>query len=71
MKLLTSFFEIPWLLTVLISYFAAKYNNALDMFPSNILAKLMRLNKLEVFQATDTERQNVSVAKLFNNDKAS
>jgi len=41
------------------------YNNALEMFPTNIMASMMHLQKSELFTATEQERENVSVKDLF------
>ena len=50
------------------SYNAAvtDYNNAIEMFPTNILAGMMSYKAKTVFEAGETERQNVDVKKLFN-----
>ncbi|MCU0849321.1 MAG: LemA family protein [Spirochaetes bacterium] len=41
------------------------YNNALEMFPSNVFAALLRYKHKEVFTAAEEEKENVSVKKLF------
>lgn len=41
-------------------------NNAIEMFPTNIIARWMNLNRRAVFEITVTERQNVDVNALFN-----
>lgn len=41
------------------------YNNGIQTFPRNILAKQMNMKAKEVFVIPDTERQNVDVSKLF------
>lgn len=41
-------------------------NNAIEMFPTNIVAGWMNLNRRAVFEITLTERQNVDVNALFN-----
>lgn len=41
------------------------YNNALEMFPSNIVARMMKLEKKEVFNIPEAERKNISVQNLF------
>ncbi len=41
------------------------YNNALEMFPSNVFASLLRYKHKEVFTATEEEKQSISVKKLF------
>lgn len=42
------------------------YNNALEMFPSNIMAGLMRYQKKVFFEIAGSERANVDVGTLFN-----
>ncbi|HOO84656.1 MAG TPA: LemA family protein [Prolixibacteraceae bacterium] len=42
------------------------YNNAIQTFPSNIMAGMMSLKRKEVFVIPETERQNVDVKNLFN-----
>ncbi|MFA5330481.1 MAG: LemA family protein [Prolixibacteraceae bacterium] len=42
------------------------YNNAIQMFPGNLLAGMMQLSAKEVFAATEAERSNVNVKNLFN-----
>ncbi len=44
-----------------------EYNNALEMFPSNIIANMMGYHLRDVFVATAQERQNVDVDQIFNN----
>lgn len=41
-------------------------NNAIEMFPTNIVAGWMNLSRRAVFEITLTERQNVDVNALFN-----
>lgn len=41
-------------------------NNAIEMFPTNIIARWMNLSRRAVFEITVTERQNVDVGALFN-----
>jgi LemA protein len=41
------------------------YNNAIEMIPTNIMASFMRLQRKQVFEIPDTERQNVNVKELF------
>ncbi len=41
------------------------FNNAIQVFPSSIIAGMMNLTQKEVFEITETERQNVNVANLF------
>lgn len=40
-------------------------NNAIEMFPSNIMAKIMNLKTRSLFEITESERQNVDVKSLF------
>ena len=42
------------------------YNNAIEMFPTCVLAGMMNYKKKELFEASDVERQNVNVGNLFN-----
>lgn len=41
-------------------------NNAIEMFPTNLMAGWMNLQRRAVFEITVTERQNVDVNALFN-----
>lgn len=41
-------------------------NNAIEMFPTNLMASWMRLERRAVFEITHNERQNVDVGALFN-----
>lgn len=41
------------------------YNNAIEMFPGNLLSGMMLLKSKQVFTATETERGNVNVKNLF------
>ncbi len=41
------------------------YNNAIEMFPSNLIAYFMKLSTLEVFKANETEKSSVSITTLF------
>jgi LemA protein len=41
------------------------YNNAIQMFPGNLLAGMMLLKTRELFTASETERGNVNVKNLF------
>lgn len=40
-------------------------NNAIEMFPTNIMASLMGYARRQLFEISDEERQNVSVGELF------
>ena len=42
-----------------------QYNNAVEMFPSNIIALLIGFKIKEWFEASKEERQNVNVENLF------
>ncbi len=42
------------------------YNNAVEMFPTNILASMMNYRRKKVFEIPDAERRNVDVKDLFN-----
>ncbi|ELS01814.1 hypothetical protein Xen7305DRAFT_00015200 [Xenococcus sp. PCC 7305] len=44
-----------------------EYNNALEMFPSNIIANMMGYRIKDVFVATAAERQNIDVDRIFIN----
>jgi LemA protein len=37
------------------------YNNAIEMFPTNIIASMMHLTKKEVFEIPDNEKENIKV----------
>lgn len=41
------------------------YNNALEMFPGNIMAALMRYRKRRFFEMVEQEKVNVDVGNLF------
>lgn len=40
-------------------------NNAIDMFPSNILAGMMKLKKRDFFEILDFEKKNTLIKELF------
>jgi LemA protein len=42
------------------------FNNAIQTFPSNLIAGIMKLQRKEVFVIPEAERQNVDVKSLFN-----
>ena len=44
------------------------YNNAVEMFPSNIMARWMRYDTMEVLQIEEAQRGNVSAKDLFGNN---
>jgi LemA protein len=50
------------------SYNAAvtDFNNAVEMFPTNIVANMMHYSRRQLFEASESERQNVNVGNLFN-----
>jgi LemA protein len=41
------------------------YNNGIEMFPSNMIAGAMRYGRKAVFEASESERNNVNVSQLF------
>lgn len=41
------------------------YNNAIEMFPTNIMANSMGYSRKQVFEIPETERKNVDVNDLF------
>lgn len=41
------------------------YNNAVEMFPTNIMASMMAYKQKRLFEITDKERENVDVAAMF------
>ncbi|MCK5345459.1 MAG: LemA family protein [Candidatus Heimdallarchaeota archaeon] len=43
------------------------YNNAVEMFPTSIMAQMMNYKRKKVFEITEAERQNVNVGQLFDN----
>jgi len=42
------------------------YNNAVEMFPTNIMANMMNYQLHDLFEISEEERQNVNVEELFN-----
>ena len=46
------------------------YNNALEMFPTNIVADMMSLTPATLFEAEEGERENVNVRSLFDAKKS-
>ena len=38
-----------------------KYNNKIQMFPSNVIASMFKFTKKEFFEAKNEERENVQV----------
>jgi len=43
------------------------YNNAVEMFPTNIMASVMSYKLKKVFEIVEAERKNVNVKDLFSN----
>lgn len=43
-----------------------EYNNAIEMFPSNIIANYMKYTPKDLFVTTEEERGNVNVGDLLN-----
>jgi LemA protein len=43
------------------------YNNAVEMFPTNILASIMHFKRKKVFEIPQSERENVNVSDMFRN----
>lgn len=43
-----------------------EYNNAVQAFPSNIIAGLFNFTTLKVFEIAEEERKNISAKKLFS-----
>jgi LemA protein len=41
------------------------YNNAIEMVPTNFLASLMNYQRKQVFEISESQRQNVDVKNLF------
>lgn len=42
------------------------FNNAVEMFPTNLMAGMMHYTRRQLFEAAETERRNVDVGALFN-----
>ena len=42
------------------------YNNSVEMFPTNILAGIMKMQHKNVFEIPEAQRENVNVGDLFN-----
>jgi LemA protein len=42
------------------------FNNAVEMFPTNLMAGMMNYKRRALFEAAEAERQNVNVSALFN-----
>ncbi len=43
------------------------YNNGVEMFPSSIIASIMKYKTKKVFEIPEIQRKNVDVNSLFNN----
>ena len=43
-----------------------EFNNSVEMFPSSIIAGMMGLKRKNVFEISDSERENVNIKSLFN-----
>lgn len=41
------------------------FNNAVEMFPTNLIAGMMRYTRRQLFEAVEQERKNVDVGQLF------
>lgn len=44
-----------------------EYNNAIEMFPSNMMANIMGYKRKEVLEIPDAHRENISAKELFSN----
>jgi LemA protein len=44
-----------------------EYNNAIEMFPSNLVANSLNYRNKQLFVTTEEDRANVNVGNLFNN----
>lgn len=42
------------------------FNNAVEMFPTNVMAGMMNYKRRQIFEAAEQERQNVNVGELFS-----
>jgi len=42
------------------------FNNAVEMFPTNMLASMMNYKQKKLFEISEQERKNVNVGNLFN-----
>ncbi len=42
------------------------YNNGVEMFPTNVIAKMLNYSRKEVFEIPETERKNISAKDMFN-----
>ncbi len=46
------------------------YNNAIEVFPSNLVAQRMNYKRKKVFEIEERERQNVDVGGMFDRGKS-
>lgn len=44
---------------------ATEFNNAVEMFPSNLIASMLKYRPFELFRIQENERQNPDVGELF------
>ena len=44
------------------------YNNAIEMFPTNIMARLMHIKREKVFEIPQNQRKNIDVGDIFGNN---
>ncbi|MGL5875230.1 MAG: LemA family protein [Xenococcaceae cyanobacterium] len=44
-----------------------EYNNAIEVFPNNLVASFMNVRAKRVFEATEEDRRNVNVSQLLGN----
>jgi len=42
------------------------YNNSVEMFPTNLIAGMMNMQRKNVFEIPETERKNIDVGDLFD-----
>ena len=42
------------------------YNNGVEMFPTNILAGMMKMERKNVFEIPEVQRENINAGELFN-----
>ena len=43
-----------------------EYNNAIEIFPNNLIASRMNYSLKNLFEATQVDRENINVSELFN-----
>ena len=44
------------------------YNNAIEMFPTNIMASIMHLKREKVFEIPENQRKNIDVGDIFGSN---